>query len=269
MVALTCYFDDSFDKQVHVVAGYIASVGTWEHFLSSDWNEVIDSAPHKISEFKASDCRQQRGEFSEWTKAECDDLTKRLVLVIARTKDIAGFAAAFCYPGEGATREDRKGMEHSAYGMTFGMCLNDALSLTSRVLQSDRIHSIQPFIDIRKGFYERAVMNFSLALKYLDPAVAPKVLKPMPRDSRVPGIQAADLLAYETRKEVWNRIEKRKVSSALQRLVNGPLHLARCFQFPDLEDYRRQMSAGIKPRVTGHVLYRPWSPVREGGNWNC
>jgi hypothetical protein len=83
----------------------------------------------------------------------------------------------------------------------------------------------------------------------------------------LPPIQAADLLAYETRKELENRIEARPVSKALDRLVNGRIHFARCAVFPELPEFLRLKSAGIVPDATASVLFHSDKPIRGKGNW--
>ena len=91
VVALVCYFDESFDEQIHVVGGYLADVDLWDRVFAPKWNEIIANAPHPITEFKASDCRNGRREFaSPGTKKERDQITIELVSVIRDTPLYAG-----------------------------------------------------------------------------------------------------------------------------------------------------------------------------------
>jgi hypothetical protein len=76
----------------------------WDDVFSPAWRTVIEAAPHKLTEFKASDCRQGQGEFSAqngWTRPERDALTSDLVgLLGAIDGPIApiGYSAVVAFP---------------------------------------------------------------------------------------------------------------------------------------------------------------------------
>ena len=118
--------------------------------------------------------------------------------------------------------------------------------------------------------------NFALAKRVVQDfdgsGVAERMNEPVPGDSKkLPPLQAADLLAYETGKEVLNRCDGREVSRALARLVaGGPkvIHIARCLDFGSVQDYLAAVVAKEPPRVKRMLfLYRSDWPVRAPSLW--
>jgi hypothetical protein len=68
---LKAYIDESFDKTVFVVSGYVAPTDEWEKF-STAWNSALSSAP-SIDTFKMRDAMRLAGEFAGWTETDRDD----------------------------------------------------------------------------------------------------------------------------------------------------------------------------------------------------
>ena len=61
------YFDDSQAGDgrggiIYVIGGYLGTVEMWDEVFAPAWNAVLASAPHPITEFKASDCRHKRAQ---------------------------------------------------------------------------------------------------------------------------------------------------------------------------------------------------------------
>jgi len=276
VAAVACYFDESFDVEVHVVAGYVALVETWDESFAPEWNEEIGKATKRIREFKAGDCRQGNGEFKNWTRAERDRLTRSLVNVICHNRILAGFAAAVVFPGIGRSRKDRAAVEQIAYGIGIGMCFCRCLSVLTKIgAELDRSglrvrigqDEIQLFMDHREGFYKRALSNFEFAKKYVGEHLCASIPPPAPGNSlKTPALQAADLLAYEVRKEVRNRMQRRGVSVALERLLSAHPHVSVCLHGPDLEEYNRSAKANEVPRFHEKRLLGT-HVARPPGSW--
>jgi hypothetical protein len=74
---LVAYFDDSRneDAGIVVVAGYVASVATWDRFGSA-WARALGAGQRVAVEYKTSDCRQAVQAFKDWTRDERDALTR-------------------------------------------------------------------------------------------------------------------------------------------------------------------------------------------------
>jgi hypothetical protein len=272
VVALACYLDDSFDQQVHVVAGYLGEVEIWKRVFTPAWNEIISGAPHPITEFKASDCRIGRGEFGPpWTKEERDDLASRLVSLIVDTPSYAGVAAAFLWPGNPDPASPRVGkhrrsMEQIGYGISIGRCFAHAFWLSSQAREAD---SVQPIIDNRKTFFNRVTSNYDYILKQMQPDAAKKMQFPMSGDSKDHApLQAADLFAHETFREVIARREDRPPSQELERLFSGHTpYVAQCIAMPHHLVWNLLRPLGVKLKPTEHILFKRGRPLRAPGNW--
>jgi len=269
VIALACYFDESFDEQVHVVAGYMGEVTTWDKAFAPAWSEVIDSAPHRITEFKASECRTGNKEFSwPWTERERMVLTSDLVSVILRTGNIVGMGVAFCFPGLGVTARDRRDMERNGYAIAVSGIFNQAYSFLPNAFGKHNIQDIQMVFDERKGFYGRLMSGYEIAKRYIDVEVARILSPPIPTNTPLPAIQAADLLANETFREIRARLTGDGVSHVLERLVCSQKvgHFAKCASWGNLEEYNSQVVCGRRPEIKLGLLYKP-GVVRELGHW--
>jgi hypothetical protein len=131
---------------------------------------------------------------------------------------------------------------------------------------------VQLLCDNQKGFVERITAHFEQALTQLPPGVAERVGYPIFRDSKkTPPIQAADLLAYETFKEVRSRMESplRPVSKALERLVQGRFHRADCIDWHLLDNYGERLKAGFPQKwlPPPPPLFNSERPIRNVGHW--
>lgn len=239
VVSLTAYFDESERGGEYAVAGYLSHTEMWDQVFQKPWMHLIENAVHPISEFKASDCRAQEGEFAPWARPECNDLTKGCVDVVINavgTKHLVGFGAAVAIPE--AFKSDT--FSQSAFGLCVGIVFSQAILLFKKMRTSDT-DELLIVVDEKRGFHRKMMESFETVrdgvhgLSFIE--------RPVSRQShRFPGLQAADLLAYETRKEIQSRIEAcrdeappiRPVSKALERLVEGRQHFAQVIDAPFL-----------------------------------
>lgn len=268
MVAVAAYFDDSRRGGIWAVAGYMGHVTMFENVFAPEWKKALDEAPHPLSEFKTSACRQRLGEFAVWDRRECDDLTARLVSVITEAcpySEIVGYGAAVVLP-EIPSREKgrRKMFEDLSYFLCMRLVVHDVLYANKGFLRDDG--EVQVIFDTQRGQEGKARHYFEQIRRSLVPELGERVRPPIFEDSkRVVPLQAADLLAHETYKEVANRLEQppRPVSKALRRLVTSRYHRATVIDTELLSEYVRQIKAG-QP-VTGPdapVLYESDQSLR-------
>ena len=239
MASLVGYFDDSryaYEDaslgSICVIAGYVARHEIWEREFTPRWSSALATAPHPISEFKTSDCRQRTGEFAGWARAECDDLTRALVDIIADhcpPKSLHGVAAVVELP-------DVVGQESHAFFNAFWMATVIATAVAAH--HSSAGDEMKFVFDRQPGMEGRMQSELQEALDWAARLSQKRRLDPVPlrtapefADSRtVIPLQAADLLAYETYKELKgrHRPHSRQASRALERLVEGQLHFALC-----------------------------------------
>jgi uncharacterized protein DUF3800 len=85
--ALGRYSDQT---RLYVVAGWVGTADAWR-VLEAKWQKRIRATRPRISEFKAADCAQQRGEFASYSQRKATRLSLRLGEIIAET-DIRGAA---------------------------------------------------------------------------------------------------------------------------------------------------------------------------------
>jgi hypothetical protein len=230
VAAIAAYFDDSKNVRegIFAVAGYLSFTDQWDQLFAPEWSRIIKSAPHPIKEFKASDCRQMCGEFAPpWTRHECDAITEQLVSVIVgpALPNVVGIGAAVAIDRFGELQEDaRQRWERFAYLLCCGVVTDAVFQLSEDYIKDDTVQIVFDEHDeleakVREVFKDlRSVWPAEYRRKIKSPMFEPsETLEPL---------QAADLLAYETYKEMKNRTETppRKVSAALDRLVSAKRH---------------------------------------------
>lgn len=259
VVALSAYFDDCtrFErpagdqrKGIVAIAGYIGTVDMWDTEFTPQWRAVIQGAPHHIREFKASDCRQAFGEFAPpWTKQERNELTTSLVSVIVdppppAAREIIGIGAATLLDFSRADSEgERQAMIEFGYLWCFAMVCGDAIRFAEATMGEGTFQPILDEHDLR-GKPEQIFNEMrGMFAAHLGDRIQPPIYWP---SHTLEPLQAADLLAYETYKELDNRSESppRIPSKALERLVEGRLHIGRYYDAYDQREVNDRLRAG-------------------------
>lgn len=243
VVAVAAYFDDSRKRGIYSVAGYLGLVGVWDEAFSPIWAATVKQAPHPITEFKASDCSNGLAEFQPpWTKAERDGLTEKLVnlLIDEQLPHVIGLGAAVVLPKSIDNESKRAKWERFAYLLCMGTVISHVGFLCRRFLSEDSILFV---FDEQKGMQGKAVDMFAEARAEVqaEGQLNCDVAGPLFRSSEttIP-LQAADLLAYETMRELDNReaVPPIKQRMALRRLVEGRAHYAHYYNADALRRLR-------------------------------
>jgi uncharacterized protein DUF3800 len=272
IMTVAVYCDDSFlsGGPVYSFGAYLSDLDTFDHILAPKWKQAIIEAPHKISEFKTSDCRQGSGEFSGWTREQRGELTRRVVSIITEdtpSEGLIGYGSVVVSPGSWSGA-DGDAMDHNG----FGVCFLDTLQWASVVARNvlDDGERLQLVFDKKPKYYSLVAKYFTKALDELPPEFAKRVEYPLFEDSKeVEALQAADLLAYETMKETKSRVMEpsRPVSRALQRLVEARWHLARCVTYDQLKAISDMKAAGIEKPVPWPDELKPMTLFASGTPW--
>src|SRR6185437_3722504 len=221
----------------------------WDTVFAPVWSEALASAPHPLSEFKAADCRHARGEFKGWTNGERVDLMTSLVSVIVGDcprDNIAGFATAVVLPPSPPNRKWRRELDELGMILCASGAIHDSLEVAQNMLDSANADDeVQIIFDEQMGYVGHTHDQFLRARRLQPEWMANRAPLPIFRDSKktVP-LQAADLLANETYKEVKSRIEQRPTSAALERLVANRFHRAHVFDVDLLQLYQRGTAEG-------------------------
>lgn len=236
MVALSCYLDDSKNENegIFVLAGYMGTSDEWDGRFAPAWKRLINEAPHPITEFRASSCRHGTGEFKSengWTKQERKNLTIRAVDAIAE-QHIIGVGVGVI---GASVSEVVPGAEVSAPGQEFDLPLYvHSIALSSllisimqltRFLGGDKARIVCDSQEGKVGKLSEVFAQAQSMYPILDRHTNCPVFE---HSHEVLPLQAADLLAYETYKELKSRRENppRDASKALDRMVRSRPHFA-------------------------------------------
>jgi hypothetical protein len=273
ILVLRVYFDISHQRRVHAVGGYIADIDAWDKAISPVWRSVIAAAPHPVKEFKASDCRQGVGDFSPkngWTQEERLEFTKSVVSAITEIprSHIMGIAAATFFDARLLDRIEYVDLPEARQLLEeYGLKLAVYGAIVHAINFAKRFSDEKLMVVFDRGKYEdwtSRAFDAVLDDSGIGDAIGTLVYG---HSHEEPGLQAADLLAYETAKEVIGRaVEPRKVSRALEVLVESHPHLGFIF---DEKTISERMKAGLSPweRGTEIRLFVPGEAVRAPGRW--
>jgi hypothetical protein len=219
VTALVGYFDDSRndDNGLLVLAGYLAPIDAWDMSFAPQWRQALDAAPHLLSEFKASDCRHGIGEFKSWTYEERLTMTQRLVSLIVNPQHrLYGIGCAVLTPRMQDRKQKRRN-ETFSYHICVNTIMAHALFAARKFPNSS---SMQFFLDAQAKKENLLSEAFRGAREAYAHNSACKLYRPQFGNSHLlPPLQAADILAYETLKEIKST---RKTAEAGKQSTSTP-----------------------------------------------
>lgn len=197
MVAVAAYLDESKNIQegIFAVAGYLSMVNQWDRSFAPAWARVIKSAPHRIKEFKASDCRQMCGEFEPpWTREQCNELTEQLVSVVVgpAIPNLVGIGAAVAIERFAELNEEaREKWERFAYLLCCGIVSDAVFQLSEKYVEDD---TVQIIFDEQHEMETKVREVFKVLRERQSETYRRKIRPPvfLPSESQEP-LQAADL----------------------------------------------------------------------------
>jgi hypothetical protein len=259
VVAIAAYFDDSKNRDgLIAMGGYLGPVEMWDSQFTPQWERAIKGAPHPIREFKASDCHNGKKEFDlPWTRAERVELTTNLVsVVVDQAVPVLGIGAATKVDYSKATdQKARRKLDRWGYLWCLVSVVRTSLNFAHQFLGDDHIQFV---FDEQDDMASRAHKMFPIVLQWIQPHLRDQIRKPhfAPSHLLAP-LQAADLLAYETFREVKNRdceppIKER---TALRRLVEGAPHRAEFLQPEVIWGIHQERKAGKELSASNLVKF--------------
>jgi hypothetical protein len=137
MAVVQFQFDESYDSQIMCVGGVIGDEHEWKR-LESRWQRRIDyenshSCPdQQITRFHATEMNCKSGEYKNWDKPKCLNLSKRLIGLVAQRK--MGAVAIAC--DLDALREVfPKGDEASLFRRTYVLCVKQLMVDIAHTMQ--------------------------------------------------------------------------------------------------------------------------------------
>lgn len=231
MSSWAIYIDDSRDGGFYVLAGYVAPADSWSDFFASAWRHILDSVREPIAEFKASDCEQGRGLFRGWSREERTALTHQLAGVLTELHSrVSGVACAVLVPRV-RTLKQRHAFERLSYSVCLTTLIGESLNVVKEVTDCDRLHI---YLDEQAKVAQLVPLAFESGQRLYADGFVECLCQPEFRKSiDTPPLQAADLLAYETLKEIRSRRARpqKPVREVLAILTGRRPHVGRFVNF--------------------------------------
>lgn len=199
LALISGYFDDSRKEgEILVLAGYVAYANQWDHFERL-WSEVL--AAHGVPYFHMREMAGPNGVFKKWhpPKEHQDEVLvffKDLVSTIRRC-GLQMFASAV-WVKDLERLNTEKGIELEPYPLAAYSCL-------AQIAQKHEISVTAVFDRIEKVDSKLVVArSYAESDRHLFPGLCDLITSvPLAKDlnsRRVPALQAADFIAWETRK---------------------------------------------------------------------
>jgi len=213
MADLLFKFDESFDSQIMVVGGWIASELEWKR-LEGAWQRHIDSENERstpeqqITRFHATEMNCQSGEFRNWDKRKRIRLSRHLINAI--TKRTIGAVAVGCEMDaiqQVWPNGDKKKLNQNTYVVCMKHLMVEIAHILEDFFPGDRVTLIHD----HGNWDNQALAGYNLMIT--DPewkyTKLFKGITPLHgTDPSAVGLQAADMIAYE----VFKGIKARTVS---------------------------------------------------------
>jgi uncharacterized protein DUF3800 len=224
MFMFTAYFDESgthHGSHVVVVAGYLSADEQWGRFCD-EWQSVLDD--YKIDYFHMTDFENRRKQFKNMLDSDRRRLLERLIAFI-KIRQRIGFAVTFDLA---VYNEMIQEFADLPLKQPYAFC---ALTLMGRIRAWLRKHSYDEYVAY---VYESGAKHagqvhsaYNYWMRQGELARIMRIGSMVFGDKRdVLPLQAADILAYETWKEVSNTIagRPRQVRWPMKQLALSPLN---------------------------------------------
>lgn len=235
MAVLQFKFDESYDSQIMTVGGWIADELEWKR-LESTWQKRIDfenshvRSDQRITRFHATEMNCKGGQYKNWDKAMCLQFSKKLIHMLSKRK--MGALAVAC--DMNAIREVfPKGDETELKRRTYTLCFKALMVDLAHVMQSYFPGDIVVLIHDRNWSAETlAAYNLMIeeANKTPDRVWGKRELFGglfVKTGQEAIGLQAADMIAYETFKGVKAKTNSPEVAmrGAVKEMMNKEIPL--------------------------------------------
>lgn len=217
MVFLTAYFDESEAESlggITTLAGWIGTHEAWAAFMPK-WQEMLDSAPHPITEFHSASLFHASGEFSDengWTDQERLDLVKRATDIMVDPDPAMRLIAAIgctitadlAFPVDGRLRTITA---YDLWKFCAFSCVHDSIDFITK--SGGAMGTTLDFVFDEKEKLQGYLLEYFVKLKASFPQDRQMLGAASFVDSKsVLPLQAADYIAYERRLQTQRRLKK-------------------------------------------------------------
>lgn len=205
MAVLQFKFDESYDRQIMSVGGWIANEHEWKR-LETRWQRRIDfenarnRPDQQINRFHGTEMNCRAGEFKNWDKEMCLQFSKKLIKQIGNRK--MGAISIGCnmdsirtvFPGS-----DAEGMARRTYLLCMKQMMVEIAHIMEETFPGDSVLLIHDH-----GNWDEAVLQaYNLMMDEPDwrgRGLFDGLLAKSGKEAV--GLQAADMIAYETFKGI-------------------------------------------------------------------
>lgn len=247
------YFDDGgTDGQTPMsgVAGYVSTERQWM-LLEKRWRKLIESKPYELEAFHMTDFESRKPPYDKLTNAERHALITGLIKI---TKDytICGFRAGIRSGAFQEVDHESNGLLSTLWGNSYAWCAASCMGSVGKWIRRHgnvdgvvyvyaKTHKGNSYI---KGNYGRAYAN-PVERKHYRLAVSEPVFE---LSKNLPGLQAADISAYETWKTADRQFGKESRKHRLSAIALwDPSDFGPYFDVPELRRYVRYKRDGVPP----------------------
>jgi hypothetical protein len=218
-------FDESYDRQIMCVGGWIADEYEWRR-LESRWQRRIDqenarSRPdQQITRFHATEMNCKDGEYANWDRDKCVNLSKKLITLLAQRK--MGALAIACDMNaikEVFPKGDTEGLIRRTYILCFKQMMVDLAHIIEDYFPGDSVllvHDHGNWDEFLLAAYNRVTDEKAWPRRAAFEGLSAKTGK------MAIGLQAADMIAYEVFKGVKARtnLPESGMRGAMQEMIN-------------------------------------------------
>lgn len=224
------YIDESYNDRFFTLSCILARPKEWM-WIESNWKKILRqknselkrAGRMQISRYHASDCSNRKGEFKEWTVEEQITFVRQLLVifnkhmtyVVAYTLPIADFKDIFLSPVE----DPLPAMCRFLTGFLMHQTVDDIRTQGRlneiKQVSIDLIHDRSPYDQSYRESFDSCKSDTTFSDRGIFKSIAPNGW-----ENCIP-LQPADLLAYETLKDVQNRADGRERRKSLTSILEG------------------------------------------------
>lgn len=239
MTRLQCFCDESHTPgRAFCIAGYVGYSSTWNEFDQA-WREALDD--FELAEFKMSDCVQNRNVYRNWSLSQRLEAQERFLSIIASSR-IAGLWTGIDLRAHAEisarARKYGRGNITDPYFLAFQHHIEFIVFNVAAPLGDD--DCVEVVFDRQEQFqgkegggeakriYDRLLQSRSIPwIQHLNSVVF--------GDSKMhPGIQAADVLAFEVRRALLDPLKP--INRRLSILSHNGQTQGRYFEYAALSE---------------------------------
>jgi hypothetical protein len=248
---LQAFFDDSgrgkeSDSLVFVLAGYAGPMASFSSF-ADDWQTVLREEP-PLAYVKGKEANSLTGQFANWTKEQREERLAKFIGLI-RKHDLIALSFGVGYRDFNRILREPKGIMKYPYAIAFANVV--AWLMRSASVKPER-EEIELIFDQGIIGRERAIQAAYEGMKGSIPKDTLDLLVGRPRfedDKRYLPLQAADLLAWNVRRDYAEQLTKGKRwdSPTWTQLRTGIKGKGLFMDEKELRDFRaRKLAANLE-----------------------